>query len=93
MRAAFSNVDGFPAATHIGGCGFTNGFGSTLRAGIEKCSPSKPGYSSSRHMYLNWPTTSSNMSRVSSGSLIPKPFCSVVDEPRPMPSSKRPFDR
>ena len=23
IRAAFSNVSGFPAATHIGGCGFT----------------------------------------------------------------------
>ena len=24
---------------------------------------------------------------------MPKPFCSVVDEPRPMPNSKRPSDR
>ncbi|HVJ97771.1 MAG TPA: hypothetical protein VNC41_13155, partial [Acidimicrobiia bacterium] len=27
MRAAFSNVAGFPAATHIGGCGLVYGFG------------------------------------------------------------------
>ena len=46
MRAAFSNVDGLPAATHIGGCGAEYGLGSTLRAGIEKNLPSKPGYSS-----------------------------------------------
>ena len=32
MRPAFSKVDGLPAATHIGGCGAENGFGSTLRA-------------------------------------------------------------
>ena len=41
MRAAFSNVDGFPAAIHNGGCGSVYGFGSTLRGGIEKYSPSK----------------------------------------------------
>ena len=40
MRAAFSNVAGLPAATHIGGCGFANGLGSTLRGGIEKNCPS-----------------------------------------------------
>ena len=38
--AAFSNVSGLPAATHSGGCGFTYGFGSTLRSGIEKNLPS-----------------------------------------------------
>jgi hypothetical protein len=43
MRAAFWNVDGLPAATHIGGCGSLYGFGSTLRAGIEKNRPSNPG--------------------------------------------------
>ena len=61
MRAAFSNVDGFPAATHIGGCGDEYGFGSTLRAGIEKNCPSKPGYSPACHILRNSPTTSSNM--------------------------------
>ena len=40
MRAAFSNVDGLPAATHIGGCGFEYGFGSTVRLGIVKYVPS-----------------------------------------------------
>ena len=38
-------------------------------------------------------TTSSNMSVVSSGSWMPNPRCSVVDEPRPIPNSKRPSDR
>ena len=28
-----------------------------------------------------------------SGSGMPKPFCSTVDEPRPMPNSKRPSER
>ena len=38
--AAFSKVSGLPAATHIGGCGFTYGLGSTLRSGMEKNRPS-----------------------------------------------------
>ncbi len=63
MRAAFVKVAGLPAATHIGGCGDEYGFGNTLRAGIEKNLPSKPGYSSGRHILRNSPTTSSNMSR------------------------------
>src|SRR5690242_2362798 len=33
------------------------------------------------------------MSLVSSGSWTPNPRCSVVDEPRPIPNSKRPSDR
>ena len=35
---------------------------------------------------------SSNMARVSSGSVMPKPPISVLDEPRPVPNSKRPFE-
>src|SRR5262245_15888271 len=38
--AAFSNVDGLPQATQMGGCGKLYGFGSTLRSGIEKYVPS-----------------------------------------------------
>ena len=34
--------------------------------------------------------TSSYMALVRSGSSMPKPACSVVDEPRPVPNSKRP---
>ena len=49
IRAAFSNVPGFPAATHIGGCGLVAGFGRTLRGGIEKNLPSNV-YSVSLHM-------------------------------------------
>ena len=40
MRAAFSNVPGLPAATHIGGWGSLYGLGSTLRGGILKNLPS-----------------------------------------------------
>ena len=36
---------------------------------------------------------SATISRVSSGSSMPKPFCSVVEEPRPVPNSKRPSER
>ena len=32
-----------------------------------------------------WAMISSTISRVSSWSSMPKPFCSVVDDPRPMP--------
>src|SRR6266849_4921742 len=83
-RAAFSNVLGFPAATHIGGCGSLNGFGRTLRGGSEKYLPWKL-YSFSRHIFLNSGRTSSTIPLVSSGSVMPKPRCSVDDEPRPTP--------
>jgi len=36
---------------------------------------------------------SATISRVSSGSSIPNPRCSVVDDPRPVPNSNRPSDR
>ena len=90
MRAAFSNVDGLPAATQSGGCGSEYGFGRTLRGGIEKNRPSNPGYSPSCHIFTISGTASSNIARVSSGSSMPNPRCSVVDEPRPMPISNRP---
>ena len=41
-------------------------------------------------MRLNSGNTSSTISFVSSGSWIPNPFCSVLDEPRPTPNSMRP---
>src|SRR3989442_3379044 len=91
IRAAFSKVLGLPAATHIGGWGLVAGFGNTLRGGIEKNRPSY-AYSVSFHMRRNCGTTSSNISLVISGSRIPKPRCSVVDEPRPIPHSNRPPD-
>jgi len=76
--AARSNVSGLPAATHNGGCGFTYGFGNTLRSGIAKYLPSKL-YGSSRHIFTISRIASSYMSLVSSGSVIPKPPISVVD--------------
>ena len=36
-------VSRFEQATQIGGWGFCTGFGSTLRAGMEKYLPVKPG--------------------------------------------------
>ena len=42
-RAASLMVSRLEQATHSGGCGFCTGFGTTLRQGIEKYSPSKPG--------------------------------------------------
>ena len=38
--AASNSVPGDDTATHIGGCGFWYGLGSTARVGIEKNSPS-----------------------------------------------------
>src|SRR5918997_506201 len=80
MRAAFSKVPGLPAATHIGGWGLVNGLGRTLRSGMEKKRPSYE-YGSSAHMRANWGTTSSNISLVNSGSVMPNPPCSVEEEP------------
>ena len=76
----------------MGGCGFVAGFGNTFRGGIEKKRPSNV-YSVSFHMCRNCGTTSSNISLVISGSTIPKPRCSVDEEPRPSPNSKRPPDK
>src|SRR6266576_3974736 len=92
MRPAFSNVPGFPAATHNGGWGWVYGFGRMLRGGIEKNRPSNE-YDVDRHILGSSTMTSSNISLVSSGSGIPKPCCSVVDEPRPIPNSNRPSER
>ena len=92
MRAAFSKVAGLPAATHIGGCGLVAGLGRTFRGGIEKNRPSN-AYSVSRHIRWNWGTTSSNICRVRSGSRMPNPRISMVDDPRPIPNSKRPWLR
>ena len=36
-------VSRFEHATQSGGCGFCTGFGTTLRTGIEKYLPWKPG--------------------------------------------------
>ena len=67
------------------------GLGNTLRSGMEKKRPSCE-YGSSFHMRLNSTIASSYMSRVSSGSVMPNPPISVVEEPRPVPNSKRPLD-
>ena len=61
-------------------------------SGIEKYFPAKR-YSVSRHIFLNSGRTSSTIAFVSSGSRIPKPRCSVDDDPRQTPNSKRPPER
>jgi len=58
-----------------------------LRSGIEKNRPSNE-YFSWAHIFLNSSITSSHISRVSSGSVMPKPAFSVVDDPPPVPNSK-----
>src|SRR5262245_28544964 len=91
-RPAFSNVDGLPHATQIGGCGFEYGFGSTLRGGIEKCVPSYE-YGVVFHIRRISGSASSYIERVVSPSGMRKPLNSVVDDPRPVPNSKRPSER
>jgi hypothetical protein len=43
-------------------------------------------------MRLNCGSTSSIMRIVSAGSVMPKPRCSVDDDPRPTPNSNRPSE-
>ena len=88
-RPAFSNVAGLPHASHSGGCGTVQGRGRTVRDGIEKPGPSWE-YGASVSIRTTSGSASSNRSRVSSGPGMPKPRYSVLDEPRPVPSSKRP---
>src|SRR6185436_10848765 len=91
-RPAFSNVDGLPHATQMGGCGFDHGFGSTFRGGMVKCLPSY-AYGVSFHIRRISGSASSYIDRVVSPSGMQKPLNSVVDDPRPVPNSKRPSDR
>src|SRR5947199_6494165 len=93
MAPALANVGGEPQATHIGGWGLLYGLGSTLRWGIEKKRPSYGPYIPWRHILVNSTIVSSHMSLVTSRDSMPKPNTSVVDEPRPVPNSKRPSER
>ena len=52
-------------ATHSGGCGFCTGLGTTLRQGIEKYLPSKPGYGSITIMLAICSTASRHAARFS----------------------------
>ncbi len=49
-------VSRFEQATQSGGCGFCTGFGTTLRTGIEKYLPWKPGYGSIASMFATCST-------------------------------------
>jgi hypothetical protein len=86
------DVSGLPAATHIGGCGVRVWLGKDVAAGHREEAAIELVLAS-RHMCLNWVTISSSISLTMSGSWIPNPRCSVVEEPRPIPNSKRPFER
>ena len=47
----------------------------------------------SRHIFTNSPMVSSHMSLVMSRDSMPNPNTSVVDDPLPVPNSKRPSER
>ena len=78
-----------PAATHMGGWGFFQGLGSTLRGGMEKAVPWWL-YSSGPHIFTNSVMTSSQTALVESVPGMPKPVTSLLPAPRPVPNSKRP---
>jgi hypothetical protein len=78
-------------ATHIGGCGFCTGFGTTLRHGIEKNSPWKPGYGSIASMLAHcsrpratWPRFFDRVDAVA--------LELARDADSPVPQSTRPFE-
>src|SRR5207237_6126885 len=89
---ASTKVGGLEHASHIGGCGFEYGLGSTSRAGIRKYRPSYV-YGSSRHMRGICSSASRHIGLVSAAGGIAKPAHSVDDEPRPVPNSTRPPER
>ena len=86
--AASSSVPGLVTVTHIGGCGFWSGFGSTARSGIEKQRP-RCANVSCIHIFGSTRTYSSQSFLVSSGSAS-KPPISVHVEERAVPNSSRP---
>ena len=91
LRAATRIVSRFVQAIHMGGWGFCSGFGSTLRQGMEKCSPSKPGYGSRTIMLATCSAASRLMARFCLAGM-PKPPSSRRVAPSPIPKSTRPFE-
>src|SRR5215469_9669611 len=79
----------FEQATQIGGWGFWTGLGSTLRAGIAKYLPAKPGYGSITIILATCSTASSHIARRSAG-FTPNPSSSARDADSPVPQSTRP---
>ena len=86
--AASSSVPGLVTVTHIGGCGFWSGFGSTARSGIEK---QRPWWEKRSRIHIcgSTRTYSSQSFLVASGSAW-KPPISVHVEERAVPNSSRP---
>ena len=80
--AAICTDAGLVQATHTGGCGFCNGLGMTLRAGISMCSPLNPVKGSSIMQRIATSSASSHWARLSAGS-IPKPPNSPIEEDSP----------
>ena len=68
QRAAILMVSRLEQATQSGGCGFCTGFGTTLRHGISKNSPLKPGYGFITIMSVHCSTPSFHIRRFSTGS-------------------------
>ena len=90
-RAAMWMVSRFEHATQMGGWGFCSGLGTTLRQGMEKKRPSKPGYGSITIMLAVCSTASSHISRFSSG-FTRNPSSSVREADSPVPQSTRPSE-
>ncbi len=91
MRAASLIVSRFEHATQSGGCGRWTGFGTTLRHGIEKYFPSKPGYGFIASIRAVSRTDSSHISRFSMYG-TPNPSSSSRELDSPVPHSTRPFE-
>ena len=78
-------------ATQSGGCGFWNGLGTTLRAGIWRNSPSQPAKGSSTIILVAASMWSSHCARLVSRP-TPKPSSSALDDDSPVPKSTRPSE-
>ena len=87
LRAATWIVSLFEQASQIGGCGFCNDLGMTLRAGIEKNSPSKPGYGVIAIMLAVCSVASAHISFFCAASTL-KPSSSARDAEDPVPHSR-----
>ena len=90
-RAAAWMVSRLEQATQIGGCGFCSGLGTTLRTGMEKNLPLKPGYGLIAIMLAVCSTASAHIAFFWSGSM-PKPSSSTREADSPVPQSTRPSE-
>ena len=89
LSPASRYVSGWPQATHIGGCGFCTGFGSTVSPSTLWNLPLKITSSSAMRRGIS-STPSIHRSRVSAGSTSNASSCRRRVE-RPVPNSTRPL--